>query len=684
MPRERRELAAGKPVACLVVGWAAIWLVAAAQAAELRPSWECLPADTALMVRLPKAAEFVEAMRSSTKFGAIALRPDRLEGLWRMLVEQAGEVETAVDDTFFLLSSAAGWEQGLEKYGLKLADLGAAFQGDVGGGLVVRRPDGDRPPLAMMLAWAEPGEEAAGRVMAAVKQRLEEVGDRAADGPAVRRIDLELAGHEVISAVTPVMTLDLSEVDGDGSPDDGDAAAEDPDRARKMLEERLRAAKPVQTGETHVFFARLGGRLLYGNMSVGEATAGDGPPDFTALGGGEEAQQIFGGFLAAHDRDDEPALARVLREPALAGAALQGVPLVEVVVMPRVLQAQDPDAEAGPRLAQVGLDNLGGIAWRQAFADGCWRSTIAVTLPAPRHGLLAMLDQRCDACDVPSFVTREAVDFTQISLDLGAAFRTIREVLGGDASAEQLTNMLNVADVQATAWVGSDVATLLSGLGSRHWILSFPPRIAAAMAEARVARGAGGQADGDASPFAMPSADSLAMVWEVVDEAPVLKLLGQLAPLAGGEIKEEQGFRGLRLPGDIAISIGRRHLVLALGSGTLEKVLNSIRNPPEGDVSWRESETLRRARGLVDLSPARMFAVGDASATGGMLGSLREFVAALEPGDVEEDSRELLAAGQKLLPTAAEMEGMFGVSASVLRMTDDGLVLESAWELPAP
>ena len=684
MPRARRGLAAGKPVASMVVGWAAIWLVAVAQAAELRPSWECLPADTALMVRLPKAAEFVEAMRSSTKFGAIALRPDRLEGLWTMLVEQAGEVETAVDDTILLWSSPAGWEQALEKYGLKLTDLSAAFQGDVGGALVVRRRDGDRPPLAMMLAWAEPGEEVAGRVMAAVQQRLAEVGDRTADGPAVRRIDVELAGHEVISVVAPVMTLDLGEGDDGGPSDDGDAAAEDPDGARKRLEERLRAAKPVQTGETHVFFARLGGRLLYGNTSEGATAAGEGPPDFDALGGGDEARQIFGGFLAAHDRDDEPALARVLHEPALAGVALQGVPLIEAVFVPRVMAATEPEAEATARLAQVGIDDVGGIAWRQAFADGCWRSTIAVTLPAPRHGLLAMLDQRCDACDVPSFVTREAVDFTQLSLDLGAAFRTIREVVGSDASAEQVTNMLNVADVQATTWAGSDVATLLSGLGSRHWILSFPPRIAAAMAEARAAQAAGGQGDGDAAPFAMPSADSLALVWEVADEAPILKLLGQLAPLAGGELKEEQGFRGLRLPGDVAISIGRRHLVLAIGSGTLEKVLTAIRNPPAGDVSWRESDVLRRARGLIDLAPARMFAVGDATATGGMLGSLREFVAALEPGDVDEDSRKLLAAGQKLLPTAAEMEGMFGVSASVLRMTDDGLVLESAWELPAP
>ncbi len=676
MPRALRGLAAGMTVAATVMGWA-LGFVPAAMADELRPSWECLPADTALMVRLPKAAEFVETMRMSTRFGAIAMRPERLDGLWRMLVEQAGEAQSTVGDTV-LLSNPADWEKSLEKYGLKPADLSGAFTGDVGGGLVVRQRDGDLPPLAMLLAWAEPGEEVAGRVMAAVKQRLEERVEGEPETPAIRRVDLELAGHEVVSVVVPVMTLDLGETDADPVAEESDEDADDADRAQARLEERLRAAKPVQTGQQHVFYTTVGGRILYGTTFPGAAASGDGQPDFDALSGGDEAKQIFGSFLAAHAEDDEPALARVLREPALAAAALPGVPLVEAVFVPRVMDAGRPAAEAGGRLAQVGLDDVGGVAWRQAFADGCWRSTIAVTLPAPRHGMLGMLDQRCDACEVPPFVTREAVDFTQISFDLGAAFRSIRELVAGDAAAEQLTNMLNVADVQATTWLGTDVATMLSGLGSRHWILSFPPRIAAAMAEARAAR-----ADGAGSTVSMPT-DSLAMVWEVADEAPFLKLLGQLAPLAGGELEDEQGFQGLRLPGEIGVSVGRRHLVLALGPGTLEKVLTAIRNPPAGDVSWRESDSLRRARGLLDLPPARMFAVGDATATGGMLGSLREFVAALEPGDVDEDSRELLAAGQKLLPTADEMKGMFGVSASVLRMTDDGLVLESAWEMPAP
>jgi hypothetical protein len=46
--------------------------------------------------------------------------------------------------------------------------------------------------------------------------------------------------------------------------------------------------------------------------------------------------------------------------------------------------------------------------------------------------------------------------------------------------------------------------------------------------------------------------------------------------------------------------------------------------------------------------------------------------------------RELLAKLQPLLPSAAEMEGMFGASTSLLEATDTGLSYRSAWEMPAP
>ena len=158
MPLAPRHSAAGITIASLVAGWAMLWLPTMAPGDEMRPSWECLPADTAVMIRLPRAIEFVETLRTSTRFGAIALRPDRLEGLWRLFVEQAGKgVEEAVGDTV-LSAPPADWEKSLEKYGLKLTDLGAAFSGDVGGGLVVRQREGDLPPLAMLLSLAQRAE----------------------------------------------------------------------------------------------------------------------------------------------------------------------------------------------------------------------------------------------------------------------------------------------------------------------------------------------------------------------------------------------------------------------------------------------------------------------------------------------------------------------------------------------
>ena len=179
-------------------------------------------------------------------------------------------------------------------------------------------------------------------------------------------------------------------------------------------------------------------------------------------------------------------------------------------------------------------------------------------------------------------------------------------------------------------------------------------------------------------------ADRLAIVWQIADEEPFLKLLGQLAPLAGGEIEQEQGFRGLRIPGAAAAYVGRGHLVLAVGEGTLEKVLAAIRTPPTGEASLRESGVPRQAGELLAPEPARLFGVSDSSRTGGTLGMLREMAAALEPDDMGDDSKAWLTTVKSLLPQAAEMEGMFGVGATLLRMTDDGLVYETAWEMPPP
>jgi hypothetical protein len=182
------------------------------------------------------------------------------------------------------------------------------------------------------------------------------------------------------------------------------------------------------------------------------------------------------------------------------------------------------------------------------------------------------------------------------------------------------------------------------------------------------------------------------MAWRLTDEQLILKMVQQAAPLVGGELKEEQGFRGLRIPGGPAVFVGRDHLVVGIGEESLEKTLAAIRNPPADAASFREGAAVRRARELQPLAPALAVTISDATKAGGMLGNLREIVAAMNPEDVAKDQpaefakkfRGLLAEAQQALPTAEEMEGVFGVGVDTIRMTEHGLVLRSVWELPAP
>jgi hypothetical protein len=382
----------------------------------------------------------------------------------------------------------------------------------------------------------------------------------------------------------------------------------------------------------------------------------------------------------AHEAAGPAPLADILGLPGVRNALPDGLTFVDVIVDPRVFQAAfagaGAEAEAAPRfLESIGLGGVGPFAWRQTLDGGLFKQGMFLAMPAPRRGLMQILDQKCDPAEPPPFVSNEAVSLAQISLDLGKAYQTVREVMTA-AVGEQAGNAFTVAEAQAQANLGIELPKFLSALGSRHWIVDYPPRIAEAVA---VGREAGAAAKN------LNQANRGAFVWQLTDEAPFRTVMQQMGPLTGGEVKDEQGFSVIRLPkGAGAVAIGMNHLVVAIGDDSLERTVAGIRNPPAGDASLREGDVMRRAGKLLPLDPARMFIVGDATKTGGGLGSLREMAANLEPDDVAAEYRELLRGIKDALPTAAEMEGVFGVSAATMRMTDDGIVLRTAWEMPAP
>ena len=645
--------------------------IAPVLAAEPRPTWECLPADTAAMVRIPRPAEFLEAVRTRTRFGAIALAEPRLEGAWKLLLDAIRTADADDDEDPV--------EQ-LAKLGLTPDDVRACFRGDMGAAVVLRDREG-RPPVPVAIAWLEPGAETATRLVEAWRKH---VADRNAAGEldAPRRVDLELAGHEVTWFVEPVMTVDANDLDLD---DLGDAP--DEKAVQKRIEEirtRVRDAKLVKVGQTHTFLARLDGRLLVATtMTSGLAMPAEGEDrDFDAESGSEEVRSLVERLLADHAAAGESPLADALRLPGMERTLPGGIALVDVIVDPRVLV--DTFTDGGQRdrmlaaLDGMGVKGMGPLAWRQSLDDGRYESGMFLSLPAPRKGLMGILDQPCDAVEIPSFVTREAIDLTQISLDLGAAYKAVKEVFvtqGGPETA----NLATAVEMQAQGWLGIELPKLLSAFGTRHWIVSYPPRLAETIAEVRRVQDRGN----DGVP-GQQVVDRLAVVWRIDDEAPFATILQRLAGLAEGDVQEEQGFRGVRMPDGPAVFMGQGHLVVAIGDDSLEKTLAAIRNPPAGEASLRESDVLRRAGDLLPLEAARMAGVSDSTRSGGTLGMLRDLMAAMTPDDIADEGRDLLAALQKLLPSAAEMEGMFGVGATTLRADDDGVAIRSAWEMPAP
>lgn len=669
---------------------AAVLLLVTAQvsASDLRPSWECLPAETVAVVRLPKPAAFLEAARKQTRFGAVALSPERMQKAWELIAPRLWPADDAQADAD---AGTARLDERLGRYGLTMADVSAGFAGDAGMGLVVKTRDDGLPPLALLMTWIEPGADSAGRLLAAVKQAAEE---NAAEGdePGVRRIDVTMAGHDVVWLAQPVMRREVSiTVDGEPTPDKIR-------EARKQAEAKARTTKPVQTGLTHAFCTVIGDRLLMcqtlptanaANVNVGVGADGEmrvevnaasppGPRDFEKDSGGDEARGIFEQFLAAHATADEAPLTAVMQTPGLQESLPDGLTLLDLVLdLGSLIKRVGGEAEGAAKgLAAAGIDGLGPLAWRHTLDGDVYRQGMFIALPAPRSGAMQILEQESDAAEVPPFVTSEAVDLTQISLDLGQAYKTIREIAVAQGG-EETANMFTAAEMQAQGWLGLDLPGVLSAFGTRHWVVAYPPQVAAALAEARKDRAEPGPLAG------MPTVDRLAIVWQVTDEAPFQKMLQRLAPLAQTQVVEEQGFRGIRIPNGPAVFAGQRHLVVAIGEDSLEKTLAAIRTPPAGEASLRESAAVTRAAALLPPAPARLFSIGDATHTGGTLGLMREILSGLQADDVAPAYRELLEKLRPLLPSAADMEGMFGVSTSILETTDSGLSYRSAWELPA-
>jgi hypothetical protein len=644
-------------------------MVAHTHAAEpLRPSWTCIPEDTPLLIRAPSIAAFFEAVQARTKLGQVVFSSTRLEQVWSLVKEKAG------DEWEYLVKELA-------KIGLKPDDFRVMLNGEVGTAIVAEPRDG-RPPLVVSLAWFEPGEETGARLLEAMQKSIEEQRD--SRDPTVR-VDIDLAGHSVMQLTTPEFRLDVDENDLDAAPDPKKTSKAE---MKAWRERRAEQAKHIPTGQSNVLVTRVGGRILtattLSSLPADEQKKLSDPNekiDLNAVAGLEELKGIFARFLAAHSESGERPTLRILQTPGLAGALPAGLPLLEVIGDPRPLWKLVPQDESpASRLFRAfAVEQIGPLAIRLSLERTELHGAFFLSAPAPRKGIVALLDQMPLQPEPPAWVPLDVIDYTQASFHFGKAYAAIKELVIGEMgdSARQGIEFL---ELQVKNTLQTDLESLLGSLGQQLVSLTFSPQ------QKRV----------EAHNITLPL-DRISLVAQIKDEAPWKRVLSVVQSHLPGGAVEEQGFSGVRIdqsPVEGGFFVGRGYLVLGIGPDTVEPTLAALRNPPGPEQALRSSALFRRAGELIPAQPSLLYSLTDGNrqvkSLRQMLLNLLDAASELRASpDSPKDDAELpdVATIEKLrtfLPSEQEFEGALGVSVTEATVTDHGLIIREVLDLPAP
>lgn len=631
-------------VAAILLGWHA------APVTAQKPVWQTIPDDALFVVRVPAPREFYDALKTRTKLGAVAFDERRLNALKDVIVEDS-------KDDFEILATQ------FAKIGLETEDVLALAAGEIGYAGLARESD-DGKSSYFGLGWCECGEEAARRWLAALDKSLADQSD--AKFP-IRREDVELGGVAVRHLVAPHLNTDdrqfginLEARNGQIDIFKKDGEAEKPESARND--------KPVVvTGCVHLLIGRFQNKLL-ALHTMPQIASGDEPDAETLAelerSTGDAARAAMAGWLEAQTGGGEGVVQRWLQTPGLVDALPEGVPALEIIgdLKRAIAQLGAPSApEQRQLLEALGLDGVGPAGYRIALDGTTLRSGTFFSVPEPRRGVLAVLNEAMPLPPQPAdWVADDVLGYQHLSLDFGKTYRQVTDVLRRN-SPEAEKSIANI-EAQVQDFLQTDVVSLLSSLGDKHMLVSFLPNDAAAAKEDQ------------------PQQNNIAFVWRITDEALWKRLLQMAALVAGQQVKQEQGFSGLRhetpqFSGGWFIGDGT--MVLAFGKEVTEKTLAMLRRPPALGDSLAGSPQARRATELISARNAVTYEITNGS-------SALHFMNQAAAQMLAETSDPALKRLKEAWPTEEEMKDLVGVSAAATYVDQHGLTHRSVSELPAP
>ncbi|HEX5447580.1 MAG TPA: hypothetical protein VFW87_27440, partial [Pirellulales bacterium] len=626
-------------------------------------------------------AAFVDALRQQTKLGAVLLSSDRLDRL----------------ADAFVSASPEDWDEmreALGRFDLKPEDWRELLRGEVGFAVALE-PWADREPLVVGLGWLDVGEDVSRRLLAALQAVVAEQAD---EPHALVRDDLQIAGIDVTHLAGPILTTETPKIDF--TPGAGGELSEDEIQQRiTEHQQRLQEAPREETDRMHFFLARLEGRLLWG-MTFPQSSskvramrkAGDESIDWDEVTGLEAATAMFGRFLSGQNGASTGRVAGLLATPGVGEQLPAGTTLIEIVGDPRPLVKLadlDSTGQAQRAIEALGLGSLGPLALRTSLDGSVLRSAVALSAPAPRSGVVALLDQDTLTPDPPAWVPASANEYQEISFDLAKAYASLKQ-LAGQQGGQRGSQAFDQIETVAKLFTGADLTALLASLGRQFSIVSFPSKSGAQ------------RADDEAGQAA--SSVRLGIVVPVNDEQIWKRLLDHFASSGAGGLHavEEQGFNGYRMSAggqDLGVFLATSHLMIGIGPGVSESLLSVLRTPPEAGAALRTSGVVERARSLMPLEKCLSYSLAGASSGADLRQELLSLIDQLaspvhlvnssppyagEPDAPNPEAEAFFNKLKELLPTDGELEGAVGVSVDQTIVSEQGLLIRSALELPSP
>ncbi len=706
--------------------------------------FHALPEDRTLFaVRAPSLSGALTAMEQGTQIGEAVSR-DRLMRLIHGIVEQEEQQEFGGERFRRDLGILR------DRSGLDYEDLFRIFDGPAGYARVVEPRDGGGTGPGLDVFWFEPGPELA----EAGWKLWEAVWELSEDGRSerVRRIDSEVRGvrmsHVLEREIGRIVPPDFWDQPRDYWEWDWDKQREF-DRERR---EEYEALPEAERGQRNTMLARIDGAfvIVHGHYSMPEPSrfgrhqrvhfeidpdTGDiiervqerepeqapEPPTGEQLderSGVEQATALIARFVdsASGNTPRDGFVSRAAGSAAAREAEVGGAVIIEAyadlaLVMAEAAEDDDEDHFRGGPFnlppaemhEQLGFSDLGIGGVRITLDGATVRTGAFVNLPAPRRGIMRLIEQAEIAPQPAAWVPATAPFYAHFSFKPLDLYEAMMEIViateGPDFEA-----FIEQQEEQMKQEMGFNQRDLAASLGERHHVVVWdidPPQESRPWDDLGTRMGLV-----QSLVFGVERPEPIEGIMEYT-----MEMMAQFDPEHPG-LSREQGFVGIRNEDDedrpSGTFVGEGHLVVAAGKGAVETTLSAIRRGDGGGDSLSAADTTASALRQLDARPAVATAIlnpapltadlhdklkamisGEANRRGHIGPALDGHVAeAWEPrphqargaeGQGSEDPRRKLLL--ELLPEATVFEDAFHTGAAQLHVDRSGLILRAVMPL---